>query len=137
MAKDNNGQGFTLIEIMMVVGIIALISAVAIPSLISVKKTANEAAAKGNVRSLSSAAETASVSLGHYPVTVAQLQGFISSAPDYCADVTGGQSAVQGYNYSCTMDLTGYTFVASPVTLGTTGTITYTATTGGILTPIN
>jgi hypothetical protein len=34
------------------------------------------------------------------------------------------------------MDATGYSFVANPVTLGTTGSITYTATTGGILTPL-
>lgn len=113
-----------------------MISAIAIPSLISVNKTADEAAAKSNLRSLSSAVETASVSLRYYPVTVAELQGFISMAPDYCADVAGTQSAVQGYNYSCTMDLTGYTLVASPTTPGTTGNVTYTGSTGGILTPL-
>ncbi|PIQ90438.1 MAG: hypothetical protein COV71_04240 [Candidatus Omnitrophica bacterium CG11_big_fil_rev_8_21_14_0_20_41_12] len=136
MPKVNQIRAFTLVEIMIVVGIIALISAIAVPSIISVKRIANEAAAKSNLRSLSSAAETASVSLRHYPVTVAELQGFINVAPDYCADVAGTQSAVQSYNYSCTMDLTGYTLVASPVTLGTTGSVTYAATPGGILTPL-
>lgn len=136
MLKSNQDRAFTLVEIMIVVGIIALISAVAVPNLISVKRTANEAAAKSSIRSLSSAEETASVSLGHYPVTIAELQGFINVAPDYCADVAGTPTAIQGYNYSCTIDLTGYTLVASPVTLGTTGNVTYTATTGGILTPL-
>ncbi len=123
-------------EIMIVVGIVSLLAAIAIPNLIAMKRAANEAAAKSSIRSLSSASETASVSLGHYPVTLSQLQGFIDSAPNYCADVSGGQTQVQGYSYSCTADITGYTFVASPVTLGTTGNVTYTATTGGVLTPI-
>jgi len=136
MSKVKRDQAFTLVEIMMVVGIISLLAAIAIPNLISMKRTANESAAKANIRSLASAAETASVSLGRYPLNVAELQGFISSAPSYCADLAGGQTALQGYNYSCTMDLTGYTLVASPVTLGTTGSITYTATTGSILTPL-
>ncbi len=136
MLKVIQDRAFTLVEIMIVVATIALISAIAIPSIISVKRTANEAAAKSTLRSLASSAETASVSLGHYPLSVAELQGFISVAPDYCADVTGTQTPIQGYNYGCTMDLTGYTIVASPVTLGTTGSVTYTATTGGTLTPL-
>ena len=136
MLKAKTVQGFTLVEIMLVIGIISLLSAIAIPSILSVKRTANEAAAKSNLRSLFSATETASVSLGRYPVTIAELQRFISSAADFCANTVGGQSAIQGYNYSCTIDLTGYTFVASPVNLGTTGNITYTATTGGVLTPL-
>lgn len=136
MLKVNKDKAFTLVEIMMVVGIIALISAIAIPSIISLKRTANEAAAKSNIRSLSVAAETASVSLGHYPLTLTELHNFVSSAADYCTDLAGGVTTLQGYNYSCTMDITGYTLVASPVTLGTTGSVIYTATTGGILTPL-
>ena len=121
---------------MIVVSVIALLGAIAIPSLISVKKTANEAAAKSNLRALSSAAETASISLGHYAITVAELQNFISSAPDYCADVDGAQTAIQGYNYGCTMNLSGYTLVATPVTMGSTGSVIYTVTTGAVLTPL-
>jgi len=136
MAKLSQSKGFTLVEIMIVVGIVSLLAAIAIPNLIAMKRAANEAAAKSNIRSLANAGETASVSLGHYPVTIFELQNFINSAPDYCADASGGQSQVQGYNYSCNVDITGYTFVASPVTLGTTGNVTYTALTGGILTPI-
>jgi len=136
MVKLGQSKGFTLVEILIVVGIISLLAAIAIPNLIAMKRAANQAAAKGNIRSLANAAETASVSLGHYPVTIFELEDFINSAPSYCADLSGAESQVQGYNYSCTADITGYTFVASPVTLGTTGDVTYTASTGGILTPL-
>ena len=132
-----NRKGFTLVEIMIVVAIIALLAAIAIPNLLSARMTANTAAAKANIRSLSTAAETYSTANnGAYPDTVARLTTFIGSAGSYCADAEGGPSSVQGYKYSCIMTSGGYQFVAAPVTVDTTGTTTYTATTGGVLTPL-
>jgi type IV pilus assembly protein PilA len=123
-------RGFTLVEIMIVVAIIALLAAIAIPNLLSARKTANEAAAKASVRSLSTAAETyASGHSGNYPGDTTALAEYISTAATYCG------SAVQGYSYTCTLASTGYTIVASP-TSSNMGNVTYTATTGGVLTPL-
>jgi type IV pilus assembly protein PilA len=137
-------RGFTLVEIMIVVAIIALLAAIAIPNLLTARRTANEAAAKATVRSLSTAAETfATANSGLYPALVGVvgppctgLACFINSAANYCADAAGTGTNIQGYTYACTLVAGGYTFQATPITVGTTGSITYWATTGGVISPL-
>lgn len=53
--KKTNDHGFTLLELMFVVGIIALIAAIAIPNMLRARSEANEASAIGDLRVIGAA----------------------------------------------------------------------------------
>jgi len=127
-------QGFTLVEIMIVIAIIALLAAIAIPNLLRAKMTSNDALAKATLRAMSTASESyGTANNGNYPGTESSLTG---ATPPYLNKAYCANSPIAGYNYSCAgMSSSGYTITATPVSVGSSGSTTETITTGGVLTP--
>src|ERR1700686_393598 len=71
-------KGFSLIELLIVVAIILIIAAIAIPNLLRAKIAANQSSAVGSLRTLNTACIAFSTSYGQYPTALSNL-GPISS----------------------------------------------------------
>lgn len=129
-------RGFTLIELMIVVAIIAIIAAVAIPNLLRSRMSANEASASGAIRTISTGeiafrtaafVDTNGDGDGDYG-TLAQLANpdGAGTTPGFVDSVLGAGLKL-GYNFTVTVT-TGsatttpaYTCTAIPTAPGRTG----------------
>jgi type IV pilus assembly protein PilA len=118
-------KGFSLIELLIVVAIILIIAAIAIPNLLRSKIAANEASAVGSLRTLNTASVSYSTSYGNYPPAIASL-GPSTAPTSTTADlidsalVTGSKSGYQ-FTYSSPTPYQQYSITASPITPGVTG----------------
>ena len=68
-------RGFSLIELLIVVAIILIIAAIAIPNLLSARMQANEASAVGTLRTLNTAQQNYQIIYGGYADNLAKLGG--------------------------------------------------------------
>ena len=126
----NREKGFSLIELLVVVAIIMVIVAIAIPNLLRTRMTANETSAVGSLSALNTACITYLTIYGGYPPSLASL-GPGNPATSTSADLIDSvlsSGAKSGYNFAYSVgpkDASGrvnvYAITAEPSSPGSTG----------------
>ena len=137
MIKIKRSAGFTLVEIMIVVAIISLLAAIAIPNLLRARHNANEAAGIAALRTISTACESyrSAQTPTTYPANMAAL---VAVAPVYIdttlAAAVSTATAKQGYFFTyARTNANQYTCLATPGVSGTTGTRIFFVDESGVI----
>ncbi|MGA8145215.1 MAG: prepilin-type N-terminal cleavage/methylation domain-containing protein [Candidatus Acidiferrales bacterium] len=145
-------KGFSLIELLIVVAIILIIAAIAIPNLLRAQMAAHEASAVGTLRTLNTSTVTYQSTYGNgFAPNLTVLGGAIPATCDNANLVDNTISVApnqkSGYTFSLiglgtpvnapagcgTAGVNAYTVGAVPITTGTTGQRTFCSDESGVI----
>jgi type IV pilus assembly protein PilA len=137
-------KGFSLIELLIVVAIILIIAAIAIPNLMRARMSANESSAAGSIRTINTAEvsyATAYPTVGFTGLTA--LGGPAGSCTpssttgcfidSFLANSASTAPGKDGYTFTVTAATATYTSLATPVNLNTSGTAAFCSDQSGVI----
>jgi type IV pilus assembly protein PilA len=142
---NSKEKGFSLIELLIVVAIILIIAAIAIPNLLRSKMAANEASAVASLRTYNTSIVAYSTTYGTDPVTnLAQLGPAnppTSAAADLVDNLLGSATPTKsGYTFTYTPgaaaangSVASYKIIANPNTANVTGQRTFFTDQSGVI----
>jgi type IV pilus assembly protein PilA len=140
-----NQKGFSLIELLIVVAIILIIAAIAIPNLLRARIAANEASAVASLRTINTASITYNSTYNAYASALSNLGPSNGATPTsttadlldgVLAPAGGGNTGTKsGYTFTYTEPVAnvGYTVTAVPTSLNQTGVREFYTDASGVI----